>query len=120
MPCFTLTLATRNKVYNLEQMIIDQYAQEVDSTGSPYPLKIATTWPEINVQASYDNVDKTGNPVVVKYGCKDLSGLRWGMQLMPGDYIEWRLGTQFISTAGRFFLCEGMDNAQISVELVGM
>jgi hypothetical protein len=113
MPCFTLTLIKKNTVYNLEKMIMSQY--DINP-------KLATTWPAINLQASFDNIVNPGKtserPAVIKYGDGELSGLRWGLQLAPGQIVQWRLGTQFVSTASRNFLCEDMDGAQIAVELV--
>jgi hypothetical protein len=111
MPCFTLTLVKKQTVYNLAEMIAAQYDL------GPGEAAVATTWPEINIQASYDNILADESPVAIKYGYSQLSGLRWGRQLLPGDCMEIRLGTQYVSTTGRYFLCEGMDGAQISVEL---
>jgi hypothetical protein len=120
MPCFTLTLFEKNKVYNLEKMITDQVGAEIDSAGKV--IKVGASWPAIVVQASWDNIVNPGTsreaPAIIKYGCANLSGLRYGLQLKPGDIKEFKLGTQFVSTAGRNFLCEEIDNAQISVELV--
>ena len=113
MPCFTLTLFKKNTVYNLEQMIKDQH--DVD-TGYE---AVASMWPEIIVQSSPDNIDSNGNPIYLKYGDAELSGIRYGRKIGPGDVISWKFGTQFVSTKSKNFLCEEADNMSISVELAG-
>jgi hypothetical protein len=113
MPCFTLTLIKKNTVYNLEQMIKDQV--DVD----PGYESVASMWPEIIVQSSPDNIDGKGNPIYIKYGDAELSGLRYGRHIGPGEVVSWKLGTQFVSTKSKNFMCEEADGLQISVELAG-
>jgi len=114
MPCFTLTLFNRNTVYNLEQMIKDQV--DVDPAGSE---AVASMWPEIIVQSSPDNLNAKGEPIMIKYGDLNLSGLRYGRQISPGEVIRWGNGTKFVGTRDKNFLCEEADNVSISVELAG-
>ena len=108
MPCFNLTLAKKNTVYNLEQMIKDQY--DIDTPGYE---AVASMWPEITVQSSPDNA------VLIKYGDLNLSGIRYGRTISPGEVIKWGGGTKFIGTRDKNFLCEEADNVSISVELAG-
>jgi hypothetical protein len=137
MPCYTLTLVKRNTVYQLFQMIVDQYPQDASATPTVNNITSggnicpADAWPKISIQASYDNcVSTTGsavpstaqnaNPVMIKMGCAGVSGLRWARQLMPGDYIEMFLdGKSYVNTKRQYFICEQMDGAQIAVDLMG-
>jgi hypothetical protein len=114
MPCFTLTLFKANTVYNLEQMIKDQF--DVDPAGYE---AVASMWPEIIVQSSFENVNSKGEPILIKYGDLNLSGIRYGRQIVPGEVIKWGNGTKFTGTRDKNFMCEEADNVSISVELAG-
>lgn len=112
MPCFTVTLATKNTVYRLSEMISDQY--DVDP-GEPM---VAESWREVNIQSSPDNLKADGSPIYIKAGCAELSGLRYGYQLAPGETKRYRLSSAFTSTSDKYFLCEEADDVQLSVELI--
>ena len=114
MPSFAITLHKKNTAYNLYDEINSQV--ELDDPRIP----ISSQWPYISVQASPDNKvgDEDAN---IKFGTDShLSGLRYGRVMKPGDVREFFLGgSKFVSTRGLYFLCEEMDGAQISVDLIG-
>ena len=113
MPCFTVTLAEKNTVYRLSEMIAAQYDVEPNS----YP--VAMTWREVNIQASYDNVTADGLMIPIKGGDENLSGLRYGYVLMPGESRNYHpMGSALPATSDKYFMCEEADNMQLSVELL--
>lgn len=114
MPSFTITLHKKNTVYNLYDEINSQI--ELEDPRIP----ISSQWPYVSFQASLDN--KVGDEdAPIKFSTdSSLSGLRYGRVMKPGDIRELFLGgSKFVSTRGLYFLCETMDGAQISVDLVG-
>jgi len=115
MPSFTLVLAKRNTVYNLWQEIADQYAPDV--VGVP----VASQWPIIRVQANPDNQLPNGTPVnILTSTDAQLSGIRHGRVLAPGDIMELNPGYgKFTSTKSIYLLCQDMDGVQVNVDLVG-
>lgn len=114
MPCFTLTLFDKQKVYRLSDLIASQY--DVDTAAGE--AATARAWREVNIQASPENVDHEGEPLYIKGGCKELSGLRYGYVIAPGETKRYRLSSAFTSTDDKYFLSESADGLQMSVELI--
>lgn len=108
MPCYTLTLEKKNKVYRLSELITSQY---------DLIPPIATAWQSVSIQASYDNIDKNGNMIPIKCGDETLTGFRYGRVLMPGEPREYR-EHYFTKTDDKYFLCEEANNMQLLVELL--
>lgn len=108
MPCYRVVMSDKNKVYNLADLIAQQWP--VDA-GQP---KISEGWRSISVQSHYDN--DQANPI--KVGDSDMSGLKYGRLLMPGETKMWHLGTPYVYTKDLNFLCEGAANQELLVELL--
>jgi hypothetical protein len=115
MPSFTIVLAQKNKVYNLYQEIANQYLPDTPN------VPVASQWPVIHLQADYDNNLPDGNPAYILTGMDaQLSGLRHGRVLGPGEILSFNLGSgKFVSTSSIYLLCQDRDGVQISVDLIG-
>jgi hypothetical protein len=114
MPSFTIVLASKQKVYNLYQEIMNQY--QPDTPGVP----VSSQWPLVHIQADPDNVLADGTPAYILTSTDaQLSGLRHGRVLGPGDTLALNFGSgRFVSTSAIYLLCQDKDGTQISVDLL--
>lgn len=115
MPSFTIVLAKKNTVYNLYTEIANQYAPDTNN------VPVSSQWPMIHLQADFDNLLPDSSPANILTGTDaQLSGLRHGRVLGPGDVLSLNLGSgRFLSTSSIYLLCLDKDGVQISVDLFG-
>jgi hypothetical protein len=115
MPSFTIALTKKQVVYNLYQEIIRQYAS--DTLGVP----VAAQWPEVSIQSDFDNAKPDGSDAVIFTGTDaQLSGLRHGRVLKPGDILRYNPGEgKFMSTTSIFLFSPEVDGLVVNVDLIG-
>ena len=125
MPCYLLTLTKQTSPQSLADLIRNQYppyppAQDITTAVNYQTPGIAppTSCAQINVWAHTKNVDKRGDPIGIKYGDANLSGIRYALVLNPGDYMRWEIPGKGVSTLAKYFLLDEGDDAQLGVELL--
>jgi hypothetical protein len=115
MPSFCIRFSSKQRVYNLYDEIVNQIPEEIVG------VKLSSQWPAINIQASMFNTLSNGDPIPILTGTdSNLSGLRHGRVLLPGDIMNLSLGNgKFVSTKSLYFFFSVGEGAQLNIDLIG-